>query len=197
MILAVGGASSSLALTIKILMETVDANRRATATAVAMTCSYSAYALRWVFKLFLYFALWLADTLWLRHLGSISRKTHQSPFIVGTIYGTFPMNETNEDRFHALQQSLLICPAVSLIGAGSFIFARFILTKWLYKLIDYSNSNSDFFIRKMNVDKLHLLIFQSLWYSTHIRISMITCHCSFIKLVCCCNCWNWLFHIFW
>lgn len=97
MILAVGGASSSLALTIKILMETVDANRRATATAVAMTCSYSAYAL--------------------------------SPFIVGTIYGTFPMNETNEDRFHALQQSLLICPAVSLIGAGSFIFARFILTK--------------------------------------------------------------------
>lgn len=57
MILAVGGASSSLALTIKILMETVDANRRATATAVAMTCSYSAYALRWVFKLFLYFAL--------------------------------------------------------------------------------------------------------------------------------------------
>jgi len=97
MILAVGGASSSLALTIKILMETVDANRRATATAVAMTCSYSAYAL--------------------------------SPFIVGTIYGTFSMNETNEERFHALQQSLLICPAVSLIGAGSFIFARFILTK--------------------------------------------------------------------
>ena len=49
MILAVGGASSSLALTIKILMETVDANRRATATAVAMTCSYSAYSLRWIF----------------------------------------------------------------------------------------------------------------------------------------------------
>ena len=53
MILAVGGASSSLALTIKILMETVDANRRATATAVAMTCSYSAYALRWILKLIL------------------------------------------------------------------------------------------------------------------------------------------------
>ena len=64
-----------------------------------------------------------------RHQISIILKTCLSPFIVGTIYGTFSMNETNEERFHALQQSLLICPAVSLIGAGSFIFARFILTK--------------------------------------------------------------------
>ena len=33
------------------------------------------------------------------------------------------MDETNGDKFHALQQSLLICPVVSLIGGGSFIFA--------------------------------------------------------------------------
>ena len=128
MILAVGGASSSLALTIKILMETVDANRRATATAVAMTCSYSAYALRSVFRLFSSLSDW-PKAYTQRHQVNINLKTRLSPFIVGTIYGTFSMSETNEERFHALQQSLLICPAVSLIGAGSFIFARFILTK--------------------------------------------------------------------
>ena len=71
----------------------------------------------------------MSKSLNLPHLVSISLKTRLSPFIVGTIYGTFSINETNEEKFHALQQSLLICPAVSLIGAGSFIFARIILTK--------------------------------------------------------------------
>ena len=195
MILAVGGASSSLALTIKILMETVDANRRATATAVAMTCSYSAYALRSIFKLRFMIDQWFWNI-----VQFISLKIGSSPFIVGTIYGTFSKNETNEEKFHALQQSLLICPAVSLIGAGSFLFARFILTKWLWKKHRIFKFKFGFLYSDNECGIIHIpeswSILQCFRYSTHVRISLVACHCNFIKLVRCCYRWDWLSNIF-